>query len=461
MHFRSARTSILSLSLLAAMALPAAAQVTLKNAFPNLTFNRPVYIGQLPGADRKTFVVLEQHIGVAALVFQKDNAWVKDTLIKINVNQANEMGLLGIAFHPDFENNRKYYVSYNPPGTAFADIVEERETDATLMQDAGKARILVNISDKHNNHNGGTIGFGPKDGLLYIGTGDGGSSNDPDGNGQNKNVLLGKILRIDVDKKDAGLEYGIPPANPFAQGGGRGEVYAYGLRNPWKWSFDALTGTLWAGDVGQFAIEEVDTITSGGNYGWKLMEGPVGTNSGNMILPVFSYGRDTGTAVIGGIVYRGNPASKYYGTYFFSDESGRRIMTLKLNASGPPTFARFATAPDDPISLGTDGDGLIYLGTKSAVSPVYLLDSPDLGPSTTALGRRAPEARLERTFTVKAGSRLPEAAFGGASALRIRSMEGAALGSVSRKQGRLPAGIRSGLYVLEAEGAQPSRLLVP
>ncbi len=383
------RLSVPFFSLVLAVAGIAGAQVNFKDAFPGQVFKRPVYFGELPGVATQTFVILEQHIGHVTLLAKKDGKWDTTALYTVAVNPANEQGLLGIAFHPDFKNNHKYYISWDPPGTMY-NIVEERETDATLMKDAGKSRILIKQSDKYDNHNGGTIAFGPKDGYLYIGLGDGGNQYDPDGNGQNKNVLLAKMLRIDVNKKDAGLEYGIPSDNPFAgQANTRGEIWAYGFRNPWKWSFDPVTGDQYVGDVGQDAVEEVDIVTKGGNYGWDPMEGPNGDNNGSMILPINSWGHNGGNnCVIGGVVYRGNPASKYYGTYFFSDNNGKALWNLKKNGTAVVPSTKVGTFPDKPTTFGTDSQGLVYAAIYSEASPIYLLDSPDLGPAPTALAPR-------------------------------------------------------------------------
>jgi hypothetical protein len=375
---------------------PAGAEITVRNAFPNLKFSRPVYFGEMPGAPSPTYVVLEQHLGMASTIVKKNGIWVKDTLLRLDVHQAGEMGLLGIAFHPDYRNNRKYYVYYNPPGS-MADVLEEREADASLMHDAGKARRLIEIPDKYDNHNAGTLAFGPKDGYLYLSLGDGGAAYDPEGNGQNTQSLLGKLLRLDVDRRDAGLGYAIPADNPFAKGpgAGRGEIWAYGLRNPWKWSFDRLTGDLWLGDVGQNEIEEVDIIAKGGNYGWDPMEGPAGKNNGSMILPVYSYPHSAGTCVIGGYVFRGDPASKYYGTYFFTDETRHAIWTLKKGGDGKFAFEQVAEGPTQFTSMGTDAEGRLYV-CGLTTQTVYLLDSPDLGPGprTTGIRLRADGAGL-------------------------------------------------------------------
>jgi glucose/arabinose dehydrogenase len=357
----------------------AAAFIRFQDAFPGLTFDRPVCIVEVPGATAKTMAVVEQHLGRVSLVRKTDAGWTKGTFYERDVSQENEMGLLGIAFHPDFRRNGKYYIAYDPTGP-FYNVVEERRADSTLTRDAGSGRVLIRQADKYSNHNGGTLAFGPKDGLLYVGMGDGGSHDDPDGNGQNKQALLGKLLRIDVDKRSVGLEYAIPADNPFAKGGGRGEIFAYGLRNPWKWAFDPVTGDLWAGDVGQNAVEEVDMLTRGGNYGWNRMEGPEGNAAGGMILPVYSYSHEVGQCIIGGVVFRGDPASRYAGNYFFADYSQRQVWALRKNAAGPPTVEQVGEAPYSPTTFGSDAEGLIYLGTDQADGPIYYLDSPDLAP---------------------------------------------------------------------------------
>jgi glucose/arabinose dehydrogenase len=393
-------------------------QIQFKDAFPGVKFAEPVYFGAFPGKP-KANVVLEQHKGLALIVYQNGANWVKDTLVKIDVHQSGEMGFLGIAFHPQFAANRKYYVSYDPPGDFF-NIVEERIADATGMKDSGtKPRTLFKITDPYSNHNGGSIAFGPKDGLLYFGTGDGGSGGDPKGNGQNTNVLLAKFLRVDVDRKDEGLEYGIPTDNPYAKGGGLPEIFAIGVRNPWKWSFDPLNGDLWVGDVGQDEIEETDIITLGGNYGWKAMEGPSGTNNGKMILPVHSYTHSVGTAIIGGVVFRGNPASKYYGTYFTTDINTRKFWALKKNGAALATVEELPTPPTGMSSFGTDAEGRIYMvGLSTGV--IYLLDSPDLTPAAS-IGDRggAMTGRYGRSFMSAPGALLDAELFSKSAVLEL------------------------------------------
>ncbi len=461
MFIRSGLRMLFSAGLLCAHA--AKAQIGFKDAFPGVTFNRPVCIVQMPDAPVKTMVVVEQHLGQVSLVRKMNNVWTKQTLFQMNVSQQAEMGLLGIAFHPDFKNNHKYYITYDPPASDF-NVVEERQTDATLMKDAGLARALIRQPDKYANHNGGTLAFGPKDGLLYVGMGDGGSANDPDGNGQNKNVLLGKMLRIDVDRKDAGLEYGIPADNPFAKGGGRGEIFAYGLRNPWKWAFDPLNGDLWVGDVGQNATEEVDILKPGGNYGWGSMEGPNGKNDGSMILPVYSYGHGVGLCVIGGMIYRASSASKYYGTYFIADYSKHQLWNLKKNATDPATATATATevgkVPYGPTTFGTDAEGLIYVGTDQAAGPVYYLDSPDLAAASAGIRRGGLGEWSDASYAARPGSALPPAAFGDAARAGIFSLAGESVTEVSRQAPSLPASLKQGLYALKPRSAGSKATLI-
>jgi glucose/arabinose dehydrogenase len=227
------------------------------------------------------------------------------------------------------------------------------------------------VNQPFDNHNGGQLAFGPDDGYLYIGLGDGGSGGDPQGNGQNTSVLLGKILRIDVTSTPpAGHEYAIPVDNPFASSGGAPEVFAYGLRNPWRFSFDSPTHRLFAGDVGQNNWEEVDLVTSGKNYGWNLMEGnhcypPTVTtcNMSGLVPPITEYDHSGsgGTSVIGGFVYRGSAIPALVGTYIFGDLSSGNVWGLKEDSGG--TWQRTLLLTHNRIvsSFGRDAAGELYL----------------------------------------------------------------------------------------------------
>jgi glucose/arabinose dehydrogenase len=236
-------------------------------------------------------------------------------------NQANEQGLLGLAFHPAYAQNGFFYLNYTDSsgGTVIArfSVTSDRN-----LADAASEFQLMNIAQPFRNHNGGVLKFGP-DGFLYIGTGDGGSSGDPQGHGQRLDTLLGKILRIDVDSGDP---YEIPTSNPFASGGGSAEIWAYGLRNPWRFSFDNATGDLYIGDVGQNQWEEINfqpaDSQGGENYGWNIREGahPYGSDeTSGMVDPIAEYDHNPGCSVTGGVVVRDPTLSEWQGVYLYGD----------------------------------------------------------------------------------------------------------------------------------------------
>ena len=294
----------------------------LVNAFPRLSFFKPTFITHATDGSDRLFVV--QQNGIIKVFLNDSSMSVASTFLDLShkiSSYSGEEGLLGLAFHPNFRQNGFIYVSYTrfKPGTHAMQVVISRfsvsPVDANRADSLSEYFLLTNDKPSdggvvQSNHNGGMLSFGP-DGFLYIGTGDGGSANDPWNNAQNLSVLLGKILRIDVDH---GLPYAIPPDNPYAgnTNGWKGEIWAYGLRNPWRFSFDSLSGRLWAGDVGQDTREEIDLITKGGNYGWRVMEGSIfrpgggkGDSTG-LIMPLADYDHTQGEAVIGGYVYRGH-----------------------------------------------------------------------------------------------------------------------------------------------------------
>ncbi|MBP6821200.1 MAG: PQQ-dependent sugar dehydrogenase, partial [Acidobacteria bacterium] len=239
----------------------------------------------------------------------------------------DERGLLGLAFHPQFKTNRRFFVNYTRR-TDGATVVSEFTASAANANVADTTeKIILTIPQPFSNHNGGMMDFG-KDGFLYIGQGDGGSGNDPGNRAQNIEELLGKFLRIDVDIPNGAVPYSSPSSNPFfGPTAGRDEIYAVGLRNPWRWSFDRLTGELYAGDVGQGAVEEIDKITLGSNYGWRVLEGTRCTNLGpaactapGFTPPIYDYPQAGGRcSVTGGYVYRGALGSLPTGSYVFGD----------------------------------------------------------------------------------------------------------------------------------------------
>lgn len=252
------------------------------------------------------------------------------------IESGGEKGLLGLAFHPSYNANGFFYVNYTMRTISgqLQTIVARysRSSGNPQLADPNSELILLTVNQPFDNHNGGQLAFGP-DGFLYIGLGDGGGSGDPDSNGQNPNTLLGKMLRIDVNNPSAGKNYGIPAGNPFASGGGAPEVFATGFRNPWRFSFDKTNGTLFVGDVGQSAAEEIDIVTAGGNYGWNIMEGSSCFNASScnmtgLTMPIFAYPRTDGTTVIGGYVYRGAQIQGLPGAYLYADFGNGRIWML-------------------------------------------------------------------------------------------------------------------------------------
>lgn len=342
--------------------------------FGDRTFDHPIEIGSGPGG---RFYVLEQS-GVAKVV-PPDGAEPTVAIdIKDKIVSGGEAGLLGIAFDPGFAQNGFVYLHFNQsiekkPDVVFQSVIARyRSSDGGLTFDpASEKRILV-VDQPFSNHNGGKIAFGP-DGFLYIGFGDGGSGGDPKGNGQNRDVLLGKILRIDPNGGDP---YAIPPSNPFAGGGGRPEIYAYGLRNPWKFSFDRATGDLWAADVGQSKYEEIDRIVLGGNYGWNVREGAhcfqaATCATEGLIDPVAEYGRSEGISVTGGYVYRGTKMPSLAGKLVYGDYGTGNIWALDRNASGayvadlivPQSGFRistFAQGPDGEVWVADHQSGRVH-----------------------------------------------------------------------------------------------------
>ncbi len=261
-----------------------------------------------------------------------------------DVKSGGEQGLLGLAFHPDYARNGRFYVYYTNSSGDQQQVVEYRR-GANGRANPASARVLLSMDDHMENHNGGHMVFGP-DGFLYIGTGDGGGAGDPDDNAQNRDSLLGKILRIDVNSRAPGKQYGIPANNPFVGGGGAPEVYAYGLRNPWGFSFDRARGDIWIGDVGQNDIEEVDFRLRGGargvNFGWNAFEGRSPFDGGGPIQgsapvgPVAQYTHDEGCSITGGFVYRGTRVPALRGRYVFADFCSGKLWTMRAGPKPGP-----------------------------------------------------------------------------------------------------------------------------
>jgi len=294
-----------------------------------------------------------------------------------------EQGLLGLAFHPNYRQNRRFYVNYvrNSSGQTQTIIAEYLASSLDPNQaDPSSERILLTVNQPFSNHKGGQLVFGA-DGFLYIGLGDGGSGGDPLGNGQSLQTLLGKMLRIDVNVTSGARQYGIPPDNPFAAGGGLPEIWAYGLRNPWRFSFDrGNTNRLFCADVGQDRFEEIDLLVRGGNFGWNVMEGAhcfnpsSGCNMAGLILPITEYDHSEGDAVIGGYVYRGTAIPQLVGAYLMGDFGSGRIWILQETSPGTFTRSLGLMTGRNISSFGQDLAGEAYVVDYSG--SVLRLTSP-------------------------------------------------------------------------------------
>jgi glucose/arabinose dehydrogenase len=282
---------------------------------------------------------------------------------------SGEQGFLGLAFHPQFPQKNLFYVHYDRVvGTVVQSVISEYRVSASDPNQASPTeRVLLTVDQPPNfpNHKGGQIAFGP-DGFLYIALGDGGSGGDPLGHGQSLQTLLGKVLRIDVDHTSSGRQYAIPASNPIAGGGGLPEIWAYGLRNPFRFSFERGTGRLFCGDVGQDKYEEIDILQSGGNFGWNVMEGmhcynpASGCNMSGLILPIAEYDHTEGDAVIGGYVYKGSAFPSLANAYIFSDNGSGTIWKLVEGPPGTWTRSTLLASNRSISSLGQDVAGEIY-----------------------------------------------------------------------------------------------------
>ncbi|MEK6247810.1 MAG: PQQ-dependent sugar dehydrogenase, partial [Planctomycetales bacterium] len=313
--------------------------ITTQAVFANLSFTQPVALMQAPADSTRWFVV--EKAGLVHVFANDQNTASASIFLDIRslVNATGEGGLLGLAFHPNFPVTPEVFVSYTRSGAPLVSYVSRfLSTDSGQTLNAATEKVILTVDQPATNHNGGNVSFGP-DGFLYAGFGDGGGGGDPDGNGQDTSTLMGAIVRLDVE---GGSPYGIPASNPFEANavctGGSGvddcpEIYAWGLRNPWRFSFDTVTSKLWAGDVGQGDWEEVDVITGGGNYGWNVREGahcfnPSSDCANTFIEPVSEYDHGLGGSITGGLVYRGTTISELAGWYLFGDFSSGRLFGI-------------------------------------------------------------------------------------------------------------------------------------
>jgi glucose/arabinose dehydrogenase len=352
-------------------------RIRLQRIAPQMTFRRPVQVVFEPGDDRRMYV-LEQ-AGRILVIDPEDREATEPKVfldIKSQVNsRGNEEGLLSLAFHPDFAKNGRFFLYYTAIGAERrrSNVLSEWTVDldsGSLKE--GSERKLLSIEDPYSNHNGGTVLFG-RDGMLYLSCGDGGAANDPLQAGQDLGTLLAKVLRIDVDRTEGERPYGIPKDNPFlSTEGARPEIWAYGLRNVWRMSFDRKTGELWGGDVGQNAYEEVDIIVKGGNYGWNPREGlhafpdgRPGAFGSEYVDPVVEYPHSQGVSITGGYVWRSAKAPEHDGVYLYADLVSCRIWGIRAKdgklSEGPDLL--MTTRNQLPTSFGESADGTLYLTT--------------------------------------------------------------------------------------------------
>ena len=344
-----------------------AGSLRIAKAFPGLSFNAPLWFGQAPGDSRHAYVA-EQ--GGVVWVFDFDRAVSSKTVfldLSDRTRANGEQGLLGLAFPPDFATNRVVYAHYsknaNPNVGAGATTLTRFVVSADgLTADRNSGTVLLSNPQPYSNHNGGSLLFGP-DGLLYLALGDGGSGNDPENNAQNLSSLLGKMLRLKPDGS-------IPPDNPFVgQSIARGEIWAYGLRNPYRASFDRGTGQLWVGDVGQGAFEEIDVLSRGGNFGWRLREGGHATPGISdpaptvpLIDPLFEYDHSSNQcSITGGVVYRGGALPQLAGHYLYGDFCSGTVWALQ-HERGEQVLGNLAIGSvPNPSGFGEDASGEVYI----------------------------------------------------------------------------------------------------
>ncbi len=404
--------------------------VTFRNFFrtatDSLVFNRPVFFAQYPGQD-STYIVLEQP-GQIVTVAWNGTTWTRAQSAAITVTGGSgtgyyeERGLLGFAFHPEYETNPRYYVYYMTGSTT---VLAERIATGMRPATGDPQRNLLVITQPDNNHNGGTIGFGP-DGYLYIGTGDGGGSGDTQNRAQNRNSLLGKMLRIDVNTQDPGKEYAVPADNPFIDSAGTlPEIWALGLRNPWRWTFNPVTGQLWAADVGQSAREVVTRVPRGGNLGWRIWEGTFchggntacnnSTGSG-MIPPLFEYntGNAWGRSISGGAFFRGDSTAAFHNTYIVGDYISNRVWAIRAPETEITADSAAITDPltligtvNNVVSIERDTPGRIFAVSLSSTAGgsisanqgrVFILESPDMVLAPTPVNVHPGKTLREASF---------------------------------------------------------------
>ena len=375
------------------------AQYVLQDAYPSLTFANITDAALAPDAANRLFVVTQR--GRIYVVNLATNPPTSKLFLDISGRvspSGSETGLLGLTFHPSYATNGYFFVDFtNTPASTLTSYVVRYQVSPTNPDSAlaSSEQIFLTQAQPYSNHNGGKVEFGP-DGYLYIGFGDGGSGGDPQGNGQNRTTWLGKLLRIDVNTASGGNQYSIPPTNPyFGSTAYKQEIFCYGMRNPWKFSFDLPTGRLWCADVGQSAREEVDIIVGGGNYGWNVMEGNIcyspssGCDTSGKIRPIQDYGRSDCSSITGGYVVRSSPQlPQLEGQYVFGDYGTRKVFAINYNGS-TATSTLLLTASAGLSSWAVDKSKNLYACTYGASGKLMKLVDTRVG--VEGLGNIVPD----------------------------------------------------------------------
>lgn len=360
--------------------------VSLAPAFPNVKWSgweevddkgkvqplRPIIITNPGDGTNRVVVAMQQ--GQIHLIPNNSKAEKSKIFLDISskvryIDKENEEGLLGLAFHPDYKKNGEFFAYYTVKHTPHLCVISRFKVskDNPDQADSAYEEVLIEIPHPFWNHKGGTLAFGP-DGCLYCAIGDGGDGNDPYNNGQNLGTLLGKIIRIDVNKKDMGMKYSIPKDNPFVGQKAAPEIFAYGLRNVWRMAFDKSTGNLWAADVGQNLWEEINIVKKGGNYGWAIREGahPFGNyeskSAQTLIDPIYEYDHRVGKSITGGFVYRGKKIPELQGHYLYADYISGKVYALNYDNKTSKVLGNYSIpSPMFPIiTFGEDEEGEAY-----------------------------------------------------------------------------------------------------
>ncbi len=353
-----------------------------------MRFDHPVWIVAKPGTN-STFLVVEQQTCKVWQLEKNQHGDQKSLFADLSHESISGKfeGVMCLAFHPEFLKNGKYYLNYHVREEGvFSPVIVERQATKDLSRDLGRAsRRLLRIKQRTDLHWGGMLAFGP-DGYLYIGAGDGGPQEDPDGHGQDLSIFLGKILRIDVDHATSEKPYAIPDTNPFKKTAGdvRPEIWAYGFRMPWRFSWDSKTKDLWVGDIGQNLFEEVSIARVGENHGWNVFEGftPFSNqyrrsdDDVTFTPPVVSYRRNLGVSVTGGYVYRGTRSPTFVGAYIFSDFESKRIWAMTQSNRKLVKIRQIGSCPEKPASFGIDSEGELFIvGYQGTIFRIVLDDA--------------------------------------------------------------------------------------